>query len=373
MKSMRNLLLALLSIGAAGLATPAFAWLNDSEQPGSVLVFPKFIRGTYIDAGFSGEALHAITEFEISVRCPDGAACDANQKVRLRGHWVCPECNEASFELTTTVNGSLYFNPEGVVSVLGVATANAYPSNATTTIPAPPCPRGYLIVWVIDNTTAGNPIKFDGLIGDAVIRENTDPRFVRSASRSYNAIPIQASENLPVGTAILPTLTDVNGDGALDFDGNEYRVMTGRIFGTVRYENATPPEGNVQTDLTLLTLDATLGRPNPRTSVGLNFYTTGEGIVDGQTSFFCWREQRLTDINQSFIKQAMGRKGLVESYFAEQVNSFGFTVPVTLLGLIETKDSFDIFPTFHRDYSYLLSHDGKPVVTKFVPGATPGF
>src|SRR5207302_5363353 len=141
-------------------------------RPGSVLVFPKFIRGTFNDAEFSGQAVHAITEFEISVRCPDGASCDVHQPVRLRGHWVCPECDEASFDLTTTVNGSLYFNPEGVVAVVpGVVTANAFPSNATTTIPRAPCARGYLIVWAIDNTTAGNAIKFDGLIGDAVIRD----------------------------------------------------------------------------------------------------------------------------------------------------------------------------------------------------------
>jgi len=368
MKSTRIFLLTLLSIGAAGLATPAFAWLNDSEQPGSVLVFPKFIRGTGNDLGVSGQPVHAITEFEISVRCPDGATCDVGQAVRLRGHWVCPGCSEASFDLTTTVNGSLYFNPEGVVSVLGLATANAFPSNATTAIPVPPCDRGYLIVWAIDNTTAGNAIKFDGLIGDAVIRAPVSG-FAPTTARAYNAIPIQAGDNLPVGTALSPTLTDVNGDGALDFDGNEYRAITGRIFGTVRYENAVAPEGLVETDLTLLTLDAALGRSNPITSVGLNFYTTGEGIVDGPTALLCWREQRLTNINSGFIKQVMGRKGLVESYFAEQNGA-----PVTLLGLVETQERYvgvgDATPG--RSYSYLLSHDGKPVVTKFVPGATPG-
>jgi len=99
---------------------------------------------------------------------------------------------------------------------------------------------------------------------------------------------------------------------------NEYQAISGRIFGTVRYENAVRPEGDVETDLTLLTLDASLGRSNPVTSVGLNFYTTGEDLVDAHTSFFCWREQRLTDISSSFIKQSMGRKGLVESYFASR-------------------------------------------------------
>jgi hypothetical protein len=365
MKSMRILLLGLLSIGAAGLATPAFAWLNNSEQPGSVLVFPKFIRGTINDLQVSGQAFHAITELQISVVCPKGAICDANQKVRLRAHWVCPGCTETSFNLETTVGGTLFFNPEGVTVLAGQVTAQVFPNNSTTTIPLPPCERGYLIVWAVDGGDFA--VKFDGLIGDAVIREPTPGCNGPCSARGYNAIPIQASQNLPVGTAVAPTLTDVNADGALDFDGNEYEMITGRIFGTVRYESTVVP-GAVRTDLTLLTLDVASNRPNPLTSVGLNFFTPDEQFTDAGTSFVCWREQRLTDINAGLTTQRMGRKGLVASYFAEQVNSFGTTVPVTLLGLIETQEFF-LFPpnTIIRDWSYSLFNDGNPVPTTFRP------
>ena len=363
MTSLRSLLLVLLSIG---VTTPVAAWSNDSEQPGSVLVFPKFIRGTFNDFA-TAQPLHARTEVEISVRCPDGATCDVNQAVRLRGHWVCPgsstnpACAESSFDLTTTVNGSLYFNTEGVVVVAGVVTANAFPNNATTTIPVPPCLRGYLIVWAIDgNDTA---IKFDGLIGDAVIRDGTPNESI--SARSYNAIPIQA------GDGVLSTgdPTDLNGDTNLDFDGNEYQMVTGRIFGTVRYESSTAV-GAVQTDLTLLTLDVASNRPNSLTSVGLNFYTTGEDLVDSATSFYCWTERRLTEINPSLISQTMGRKGLVESTYAQQVDSFGTTVPVTLIGIVETKEgqinAAGAFIQF-RDYSYSLFHDNNPLMTTFQP------
>src|SRR5882762_5884176 len=97
-----------------GLTAPAFAWdVNDSEQPGSVLVFPKFIRGTYSDPAHA-QPVQARTEIEISVRCPDGATCDKDTRVRMRAHWVCQGCTENSFDLETTVNGSLYFNTEGV-------------------------------------------------------------------------------------------------------------------------------------------------------------------------------------------------------------------------------------------------------------------
>src|SRR2546426_8560186 len=252
------------------VAAPVAAWPNDSQQPGSVLVFPKFIRGTFTDAPVTGQAALARTELEISVKCPKGATCGANQAVRLRAHWVCPGCAETSFDLKTTVGGTLYFNPEGVTVVLGVVTANAFPSNAKTTIPQPPCQRGYLIVWAIDgNDTA---IKFDGLIGDAVLR---DVRDIASngifdlSARSYNAIPIQAGD----GVVNTGDPTDLNGDGALDFDGSEYQAVRGKILGTVRYETNVP---HVETDLTLLTLDVASNRPNPVTSVGLNFFTTGE-------------------------------------------------------------------------------------------------
>src|SRR5256885_11758042 len=48
--------------------SPLATWGNDSEIPGSVLVFPKFIRGTFSDP-VTGQTVHARTEVEISVRC----------------------------------------------------------------------------------------------------------------------------------------------------------------------------------------------------------------------------------------------------------------------------------------------------------------
>src|SRR5207245_3800087 len=124
-------------------------------------------------------------------------------------------------------------------------------------------------------------------------------------------------------------------NGALDFNGSEYQMVDGNIVGTVRYESAVSP-GAVQTDLTLLTLDAITNRPNPTTSVGLNFFTPDEQFVDTGTSFVCWKEQRLTDINASLTQQVMGRKGVVESTYATQIDTSGATRRVTLLGLVES-------------------------------------
>src|SRR5215831_16078758 len=170
--------------------------LNDSQEPGSVLVFPKFLRGTVQ----TESGVQPRTEIEISIRCPKGQACpDSGQTLNLRAHWVCPSdnffapCRETDFNLNRTVHGTLYFNPEN----------NASASNFP--VPAPPCNMGYLIVWAVNAN--GNPIKFDGLVGDAVIREGPD-----SAS-AYNAIPIQAVSTVPHLGAI-----SLGRDGSLIFD-----------------------------------------------------------------------------------------------------------------------------------------------------------
>src|SRR5438093_4067836 len=96
-----------------GVASPVAAWsggaLNDSQEPGSVLVFPYFRTGTVPS---NQSPTHPKTEIEISVTCPRDTTCttgDANtgEAVRLRAHWVCPgagalnKCNEVNFNLST--------------------------------------------------------------------------------------------------------------------------------------------------------------------------------------------------------------------------------------------------------------------------------
>src|SRR5215470_10119811 len=194
-KAMKNLLTVVFA-GFALLVVPAVTMgqhpidaitqqLNDSEEPGSVLVFPKFLRGNVQ----TESGVQPRTEIEISIRCPKGSTClDSGQNLNLRAHWVCPSdnffapCRETDFNLNRTVHGTLYFNPENVASA------------SNFTVPAPPCNAGYLIVWAVNAN--GNPIKFDGLVGDAVIREGPD-----SAS-AYNPIPIQAVSTIATGALI---------------------------------------------------------------------------------------------------------------------------------------------------------------------------
>src|ERR1700736_2389600 len=88
----------LLLIPALALAAPAFAYppqnLSDSQQPGSVIVFPKFINSL-----FNGGSLLNVdgnlvsqTEIEIGAVCPPaffngGGTCTEHQQVKVRFHW----------------------------------------------------------------------------------------------------------------------------------------------------------------------------------------------------------------------------------------------------------------------------------------------
>src|SRR2546427_3261670 len=118
MCSLRNTLLLLLSVGVAAPAAarprgpaavwpgvsdvllnvrvPAMtaarhirvaAWGEDSEQPGSVVVFPDFCTSNYC----SGSRFGTSSEFAISVVCPQDSDdfCVNNPTVTLKAHWVC--------------------------------------------------------------------------------------------------------------------------------------------------------------------------------------------------------------------------------------------------------------------------------------------
>jgi len=341
-----------------GLATMAFAApgeprdprLSDSQEPGSVIVFHKFITGTVLLNG--GESVPR-TEIEVGVVCPKGAECEQEQNVKIRFHWVCPGdqtfdnkyiCQEVNFDAEVTVNGKLVFNPNG------------------GTYPPPPCNRGYLIGWVIDADNF-QPIKFDGLIGDAVIRETFQD------AAAYNAVPIQAYWGDPHGAS--RTLGD---GGSLVFNGQPgyYQAITGREYCDVRFDDTVGPV-QTATSLTLLTLDVRSNRSNSPTYVDFNCYNEEERLVSVSTHFICWTQVGLSrtlnnvpPINSVLTETGMGsRKGLCLSKRAEQFES-PFSEqegPVTLLALVETLEyDGQMRLTAHSCYN-----DSKPVKTIFYP------
>jgi len=369
--------LAGLLVPALALAVPAFAQvrdpkLSDATEPGSVIVFPKFINGSGV---VLPEGVPApVTELEVGVVCPKGATCSEHQPVKIRFHWVCGTteanlagsfiCSETDFDVTATVFEKIVLVPDGMPQ-------NGYASGLPTkTIPAAPCLGGYLIGWVITPTT-DTPVKFDGLIGDAVIRSSA------AAQAGYNAIPIQADPHL----ANLAAVT-TNGNGALMFDGGagHYQAVTGQVLGDMRYTN-TAGATVTQGVLTLLTLDVKSNRPNNPVFVDLDFFGGNPSAIGNEnqlstsTEFICWEEIPITSINPDLTTTVMGRKGVFVSAPATKVGIFGIsdeTGPTTLLGLAETLEGPAAAPTARVSFSNLFN-SSVPVPTKFLPTPSPIF
>src|SRR5215469_15833203 len=200
--------LAMLLVPALALAAPAFAQvrattLSDSQEPGSVIVFPKVIQGS---VGLPEGGTAPITEVEIGVVCPKGVTCPEHMPVKIRAHWVCGTteadlagsftCRETDFDITATVDEKIVLTPNSeAIGAYGAGLPNHFAPGAN-------CPNGggYLIAWVIN--TSDQPIKFDGLIGDASLRPGRpasgSTTFAGSptALASYAAIPIQADPAL---------------------------------------------------------------------------------------------------------------------------------------------------------------------------------
>jgi hypothetical protein len=310
---------------------------SQSDAPGSVLVFPKFETGSYV-AGYRLDEFgrpdprHPILEprstFEISVTCPDGERCPEGAVVKLLAEWVCPGSavgltkfivQADDFEILTTVRGTVSFDPE-----------NLDPSG--TFVPTPPCEQGYLLVWVVSPTDVDAPraIKFDGLVGKATLRAS------ERAAGAYNAHAIQAAPAIASGAP-----TDQDGDRALDFDGSEYREVSGQLIGTVEYERLAPTrtEPRLETRLTLLTLAVNANRSNYPTFVDLRFYNERGVLFSTGHELIGWSSMKLRRFDRNLTAPLFGRKGLVEVGPAEKIPIPGVTDtagPVPILGLIET-------------------------------------
>jgi hypothetical protein len=367
----------LLIMPALALAMPAFAQsrsprLNDSQEPGSVIVFPKFrnVPGLPVGGGVTVPA----SALKIGVVCPKGVTCSSDQAVTIRFHWVCPPsapsttCQETDFDVTATVFEKIILVPDGTQK-------DGYQIGLPTkSVPVAPCAGGYLIGWVIDNT--GQPIKFDGLIGSADLRDATGGTVVGQVLASYQAIPIQANPGLATGAAI-----KLSSAGGLVFDGGtgHYQAVTGTVFGNVRYtQQRFIGSGtgvlfiDTQPFLTLLTLDVMSNRPNRSVFVDLDFFggnpsTIGnENQLSASTNFICWEEVAVDTINAGLTATVMGLEGV----FTGAAENAAGTAPVTLLGLVKTVETvtLELGPNSAVGETFdALSNDSVPVPTTFVP------
>jgi hypothetical protein len=404
---------ALLLTPMLALATSAFAQgtpprdpgLSDSQEPGSVIIFPKFITGT---VSVDGQSIPR-TEIEIGSVCPPLAmwlrnqiGCPEHQSVKVRFHWVCPGaegvnsniCPEQNFEVVLSVNGKLAFGADGTQI-----------NSNSPIVPIPNCPRGYLIGWVVSPTNDA-PIKWDGLIGNAVIRGPNLSAAAGGQSTSlsaYSAVTIQANTTQNNGDVIGAP----NSSQPLVFNTSNapgtYQAITGVAVGDVRFDKTAPgnppPDIFSITSLTFLTLDVRSNQPNNPTFVDMDFYnesdalpsTTNpnfERLLSESVSFVCWQQFGLTSgnaIDPNLTQAFFGtRKGIVIAGPAAKEpdgnapNDFPrigtgdpSPFPVTLIGLIETSEGTVANGFLERKYNFNMQNDSFPVNTIFFPRTGP--
>ena len=378
-----------LALPAIGQAQVRPVGLADSEEPGSVIIYPKFVNRPAVSV--DGAVLPR-TEIEIGAVCPANTTCAEHQSVKVRFHWVCPGtqdvttkfvCPETDFDVVLSINGKLAFSADGT------------PINSNSpTVPNANCPNGYLIGWVI-NPANDQPIKFDGLVGDAVLRgPNLDAgpsAGLSTAVESYKAITIQAADTgAPTGAPIATVPDPFLGIPTLAFDGvpGHYMDIAGRLFGDVKFDRTTaggtptPSNALSQTFLVLLTLDVRSNLPNNPTFVPLDFFNESLNTVSGtnpnferltstSTEFLCWTQVALSDINSNLTQQNQGtRKGGVIAGPAEKIPFAGIqdgAGRVTLIGLVQTFEGTAANGFMERSYIYNMFDDSVPVPTAFVP------
>jgi hypothetical protein len=334
------------------------------------------------------------TEIEIGAVCPPntGTVCAEHQTVKVRFHWVCPGvqtvgsgfvCPETDFDVVLSINGKLAFAADGT------------PINSNSpTVPAAPCANGYLIGWVIDQFD--RPIKFDGLIGDAVLR---GPQLIAgpnagfsTAVAGYKAVTIQADPALATGALIATVPDPATGAPIVAFDGlpGHYQAVAGTLFGDVKFDRTTagggpsPTNALSETWLLLLTLDVRLNLPNNPTFVPLDFFNESlnsvsstnpnfERLTSTSTEFLCWTQVQLSAINPNLTQVAQGtRKGGVIAGAAEKVPFAGIadTAGATnLIGLVQTIEGTLPNRFFERGYVYSLFHPPPRLSDSDEPGS----
>jgi len=366
--------------------------LADTAEPGSVLVFPKFDRGTVIvDPTASGGLFPQVipkTEIEIGAVCPGFSTGTPPQVCthsvyQIHVHWVCPGvtvgqvssvCKETDFEVFVSTNGKIVFNPNGTPARNGQLTG--FPGeNGNTPVPVAECERGYALAYVVNSVLA--PIKHDVLVGDAVMRNTVPIAFPLNGQdlQSYSALAIQADPNLKDGGPIVQGADPVTGTPTLVFDGNpgstplapvgHYQTVAGQFEGDIRFsQDDVAPFADTQ--LILLTLDVRSNLHNDTTFVSLDFYNQREVPTSTFVSFDCWLQIQLTDIDANLNRTTQGTpSGMVVSGQAIDGEVGGNR---TLLALIQTTEGAAAGPINEsRSYTVRPSNNSIPVATFFTP------
>jgi hypothetical protein len=380
---------AALLMPALALATPALAWtssdsrpatLANTNEPGSVIVWPKFQNGTVsVDAGTPGAFVATKSLIELGAVCPadtPSPGCADNSTVHVHLHWVCPGvavgelpsvCPSTDFTVAVTYGnssaGKITFNP---AEIFGPAPSDY---NGSTAAALAPCPKGYLIGWAVDQYD--RPIVFNGLVGDAVLRS------MGPDLQSYTAITIQGN-----GAELSPI--SLGSGGALVFDGGagHYQAVTGQITTDVSFDsNVNPPFHNEALIFLSLDVNAAGGNNDP-VVVDLDFYNYYEQQLSTSFQFTCWGQVELSqglDLNltteafgSAFGQGARHDKGILIS--GQAFDPLAYNKHVTMLGLVQTTEGpVPGAKNATTSYATQPGNNSVPIATAFIPllGSNP--
>ena len=265
--------LCTLLLGSSAMAQPIYEPVAAVEQPGSVLIFPKFNIGPDYSTQLRITNIHETAY------------------VTVKLNYVCPGVKRVN-DLCRSLDRTLTMTPHET-RIIDVADHN------------PPCEKGFVVAFAQNYglLLPKTPISFNYLTGSYHISQGRN-------LASENALAVQSP--LP---CFVPTTYDLVG---LDDDDDAVEIPVGAlVFGTQAPYKALGSE--LYTDfraidnvidngsrLTLLSLDTLAGQQNPATSVYVYFWNAAETPFSSTHEFVCWDSVRLDNIDLNFLEENLG-------------------------------------------------------------------
>ncbi len=248
------------TLSALCAATLSPAVLADGLTPGSALIYPVQRSGVSVGQGGSASFFTIVNVTNTDLSPTMGTT-------------------NVMFEYLNTIpNPSDPKNPLGCLINDRVETlTGADTLSVLTACHNGPNQQGYLVVHAQDPDLFKTAWAFNALIGSELVVNSLGGVY------SLNAIPFES----PVAHK---AATDLDGDGQLDFDGNEYE-------GTPETLYIDSFIALVDTSLTLINLS---GGSEFKATVDFDVFNDNEFPLSAQLQFTCWAECRLSEISEVF-------------------------------------------------------------------------
>jgi len=232
--------------------------INDENQHGSFLVFPKF-------------DIRADTKTTLRI------TNTADYKTWVQINYVCPGVKNVN-QFCAALNNEIELTGHET-RVIDVGDSH------------PPCLQGYVVAFAEEKHNT--PWSWNALIGSYKITSGR-------ASEADNAIALQSvkSHKTTLGTG-----------GKLYFGGTnaDYTSLSSQLSTDFRAVTpAADAKGEIGSRLTLLTLDVLAGMQNPPAVAFVDFWNAAEVPFSTSVEFICWFDKKLDDIDANFLADNLG-------------------------------------------------------------------